>query len=121
MYISEVSKQSGLSIHTLRYYEKEGLLTEVSRDVSGRRVYSNNDLIWLSWIQRLKTTGMKLDDIKQFSALRKIGDSSISDRKDMLIHHAQKLKADIQRLEDELEVVEYKVSAYAEKEHSLLT
>ena len=121
MYISEVSKRSGLSIHTLRYYEKEGLLTNITRNGSGRRVYSNADLVWLSWIQRLKSTGMSLEDIKRFSDLRSLGDSSIADRKHMLIEHSRKLKSAIQRLQDELDIVDYKVGAYQERENKLLT
>lgn len=121
MYISEVASHSGLSIHTLRFYEKEGLLTNISRNDSGRRVYSELDLIWIQWIQRLKSTGMSLEDIKKFSVLRSSGDSSITDRKNMLIAHAKKLKTDIQRLKDELDIVEYKVEAYQQKENDLLT
>ncbi|MFC3150845.1 MerR family transcriptional regulator [Litoribrevibacter euphylliae] len=121
MYISEISERTGLSIHTLRYYEKEGLLTNISRNESGRRVYSETDLAWLAWIQRLKSTGMSLEGIKRFSVLRSMGDSSISDRKNMLIEHAQVLKNDIQHLKDELEIVEYKIAAYQEKENKLLT
>ena len=121
MYISEVSNRSGLSIHTLRYYEKEGLLKNVSRNNSGRRVYSDTDLMWITWIQRLKSTGMSLEDIKRFSDLRALGDSSIPDRKQILIEHSKKLKSDIQRLQDELDIVEYKVKAYQEKEDKLLT
>jgi len=121
VYISEISERSGLSIHTLRYYEKEGLLANISRNVSGRRVYSEIDLIWLIWIQRLKSTGMSLKDIKRFSVLRSIGDSSISDRKNMLVEHSKKLRSDIQRLQDELDIVNYKVEAYQEKENELLT
>jgi len=121
MYISEISERSGLSVHTLRYYEKEGLLRNISRNTSGRRKYSEVDLIWLTWIQRLKSTGMSLKDIKQFSVLRTMGDASISDRKNMLIEHSQKLKSDIQRLQNELDIVEYKVEAYQEKENEFLT
>ena len=121
MYISEISERTGLSIYTLRYYEKEGLLTNISRNESGRRVYSDKDLNWLTWIQRLKSTGMSLENIKRFSTLRSRGDSSISDRKHMLIEHSKKLKSDIQRLQDELDIVEYKVEAYQEKENERLT
>lgn len=121
MYISEISKRSGLSVHTLRYYEKEGLLTNISRNESGRRIYSESDLIWLTWIQRLKSTGMKLEDIKRFSDLRSMGDSSISERKNILIEHSIKLKHDMRRLQDELDIVEFKIEAYKEKESELLT
>ncbi len=120
MYISEISERSGLSIHTLRYYEKEGLLNNISRNESGRRVYFESDLIWLAWIKRLKSTGMSLEDIKRFSDLRSMGDSSISERKNMLIEHSMKLKSDIRHLQDELDIVEYKVEAYKEKENELL-
>lgn len=105
----------------MRYYEKEGLLTNISRDKSGRRVYYDADLIWLNWIKRLKSTGMSLEDIKRFSDLRVLGDSSIPDRKQMLIEHSKKLKSDIQRLLDELDIVECKVVAYQKKENKLLT
>ena len=119
MYISEISKISGLSVHTLRYYEKEGLLENVTRNDSGRRVYSNDDLVWIEWIQRLKSTGMSLDEIRQFSSLRYLGDDSISQRKDMLIDHSMKLKSNIQKLREELSVVDHKIKAYEEKEKSL--
>ena len=119
MYISEVSKLSGLSVHTLRYYEKEGLLQNIYRNNSGRRVYSETDLEWLVWIKRLKSTGMSLQGIKQFCALRSQGNKSIGDRKKMLSEHAGQLKSDIQRLQAELAIVEYKVEAYAAKENAI--
>jgi len=116
-----MSTLSGLSVHTLRFYEKEGLLKSIYRDGAGKRVYSEIDLQWINWIKRLKSTGMGLNDIKRFSDLREIGESSISDRKEMLINHASKLRLDIQRLETELEIVDFKVIAYQEKENKALT
>ena len=121
MLISQVSKLSGLSIHTLRYYEKEGLLKNISRNSSGRRIYSTIDIGWLEWIQRLKSTGMSLDEIKQFSNLRSLGDASITDRKNMLIDHAEHLESEINRLQSELAIVKYKVKDYQEKEIEVLT
>lgn len=121
MYISDVAKRSGLSIHTLRYYEKEGLLGDIFRNASGRRVYSNTDLEWLTWIQRLKSTGMSLADIKQFATFRAQGDSSLSYRRALLSTHAEKLKTNIAQLQAELRIVEYKIDAYQEKEKTLLT
>lgn len=64
---------------------------------------------------------MGLNDIKRFSDLREVGDASIPDRKKMLISHANKLRLDIQRLETELEIVDFKVIAYQEKENKTLT
>jgi len=121
VFISEFSERSGLSTHTLRYYEKEGLLTDISRNASGKRVYSDRDLTWLTWIQRLKSTGMTLEHIKQFSILRSKGDASITDRKEMLSEHAVKLRSDVDRLKKELSIVEYKIKEYEKKENEVLT
>ena len=121
VYISEVAALTGLSIHTLRYYEKEGLLKNISRNTSGRRIYSKIDLGWLQWIQRLKSTGMSLDEIKKFSNFRSLGNASITDRKNMLIEHAEHLSSEINRLQSELAVVKYKVTAYEKKEIEVLT
>ena len=63
--IGQVSKKTGLGVHTLRYYEKEGLLPFVSKTSSGLRTYSDNDLGWIKMIECLKATGMPLTGIKQ--------------------------------------------------------
>lgn len=115
MLISEFSRKSGVSVHTLRYYEKLGLLKSVRRNASGRRVYEANDLEWMQWINRLKSTGMPLAGIKKFAELRLIGDASMTDRRNMLMDHATKLEAEIDRLNHELGIVRYKVQAYQEK------
>ena len=121
VYISEFSKLSGLSIHTLRYYEKEGLLGRISRNASGKRLYSKTDLEWMTWIQRLKSTGMSLSDIKAFSKLRLRGEDSLGERKNMLAQHAETLKIEIAHLQGELNIVESKVKAYEERENNRLT
>ena len=121
MYISEVSERLGLSVHTLRYYESEGILGPITREASGKRLYSNSDLEWLIWIQRLKSTGMSLSDIKAFSNLRLLGDDSLTDRKNMLAQHAEALKIEIAHLQGELNLVESKVKAYEERENKGLT
>lgn len=121
MHISEVAAISGLSIHTLRYYEKQGILNQIARDSSGRRVFCPRDLEWLSWIQRLKSTGMTLENIKCFAELRDHGDESLSLRRSMLAEHAVTLRAEIQNLQAELDVVEHKIEAYSIKEKEVLT
>lgn len=121
MHISEIAAISGLSVHTLRYYEKQGILNQIARDSSGRRIYSARDLDWLVWIQRLKATGMALKKIKHFAELRAQGDGSLSLRKGMLSEHAVNLKAEIHSLQAELDVVEQKIEAYSAKEKKVLT
>ncbi|GAA6136950.1 hypothetical protein NBRC116583_06970 [Arenicella sp. 4NH20-0111] len=115
MLISEFAKRSGVSIHTVRYYEKEGLLKSIRRNDSGRRQYQQSDLEWMVWIKRLKSTGMSLANIKKFADLRLQGDNTLQERKQMLSQHALYLKNEIGRLHSELEIVVYKVEAYTEK------
>lgn len=115
MLISEVAKRTGLSVHTLRYYEKEGLLKGLARNGSGQRVFSASDLEWIVWIKRLKSTGMKLADIRRFAQLRLHGDTSLAARKQILIDHSHALKNAIESQQKELSIVEAKISAYEEK------
>lgn len=119
MLISEVVKLTGLSIHTLRYYEKEGLLRNIHRNQSGRREYDLRDLEWLIWIKRLKSTGMPLHQIKEFSSLRHEGDQTLGLRQKMLKDHSQVLKQEIQRMNDELGILNYKIEFYEQKKLEL--
>jgi DNA-binding transcriptional MerR regulator len=74
--IGEVSKQTGLSARTIRYYEEVGLLPGVRRRTAGRRVYGPDELERLSFIQRLKTLGLSLAEIKELNAVYAIGGST---------------------------------------------
>lgn len=113
--ISDISKKTGLSIHTLRYYEQIGLLRNIHRNQSGRRVYSSLDLEWLEWIKRLKSTGMPLDKIQDFAQLRLQGKQTLKQRQDLLMQHSVQLKQEIQRLKQEQSIVDYKIEIYAQK------
>ncbi|MGR2769601.1 MerR family transcriptional regulator [Photobacterium ganghwense] len=115
MKISEISEKTNISIHTLRYYEKEGLLLNIRRNVSGQRIFDQTDIEWLTWIKRLKSTGMPLAEIKTFAKLRLAGTNTLHDRKLLLLTHKVNLEREIERLNDELEIVRYKINAYDEK------
>lgn len=67
MKIGTVSDQTGLGIHTIRYYEKQGLVKKPLKDVSGHRSYSNNDVEVLNWISCMKNSGMSLNKIKDYT------------------------------------------------------
>jgi DNA-binding transcriptional MerR regulator len=92
MNIQTVSKLTGLSAHTLRYYEKIDLLLNITRDSKGYRVYTENDLIWIEFIKRLKATNMPLKEIKKFALLRSKGDRTINDRLEILRNHQERVK-----------------------------
>lgn len=84
--INEFARRVGLTAHTLRYYEKENLLTP-SRLSNTHRTYSDRDAEWIRLILRLKDTGMPLKKIKQFAILRAQGDSTFAQRRKILIEH----------------------------------
>ena len=78
--IQEVCEKTGLSTHTLRYYEKEGLLTDIGRSQGGFRQYSDENLEWLGLICCLKNTGMPLQEIARFVRLAHEGDCTLEER-----------------------------------------
>lgn len=111
MTISDMADRLGLTPHTLRYYEKIGLIREVER-ASGRRCYSEQDQTWLEFIIRLKATGMPLKKIHRYAELRYEGDSTLSERKDMLLSHRQDLKMNITKLQSHLAALNHKINIY---------
>jgi DNA-binding transcriptional MerR regulator len=86
MTIGEFSELTGISCSALRYYEEKGLI-HVERDFGNRRDYSDKDIEWVKFLQRLKNTGMSLKEMKRYSDLRYKGDSTISERLEILQIH----------------------------------
>lgn len=97
MRISQFSERSGLSVDTLRYYEKEGLLKPMRAD-NGYRQYSEADLLWVAFIRRLKETAMPLVQIREYARLREQGDVTLRAREKMLLAHSQRLREQQQTL-----------------------
>ncbi len=115
MNIKAFAEQSGLSPHTLRYYEKIGLLKDVKRGSNGHRFYNAKDLEWVRFIVRLKDTGMPLEQIKEYADLRETGNSTMSARRALLVDHHQNLKRLIDRQKNHLHALEQKICFYDEK------
>lgn len=109
--IGEFSKLTNLSIYTLRYYEQEQLITP-NRKGNGRRYYSEDDIRWIEFIQRLKDTGMPIKDIKRYASLRSMGKSTMKDRMDMLIEHKAFLKSKIDVLNNHMKKLDDKINYY---------
>lgn len=109
--IGEFSERTGLAIYTLRYYEKEGLLTP-ERDSANRRRYSEKDVAWVEFIIRLKETGMPIKEIKRYARLRASGDSTLEERMVMLLSHRETLNEQIRKLEEHRARLDEKIDYY---------
>ncbi len=112
MNISQFSKATGLSAHTLRYYEKIGLITSVARNTSGHTVYSTRELEWAEFVGRLRNMGMPLKQIARYAELRAQGNSTAKLRQDILTEHATRLQAHIQAEQEHLAAVYKKIDFY---------
>ena len=109
--IGEFSKLTGLSIHTLRYYEYEQLIDPM-RNKNNIRRYSDKDIAWIDFIKRLKDTGMPIKKIKEYAKLRSKGDITLSKRMEMLIQHYGFLEKQISILQEHKEKLDQKIKYY---------
>lgn len=116
MRIGELSEKSSLSVDTLRYYEKIGLLPKPPRDGGGRRVYDVTVLRWIDFLDRLKATGMGIKDRLRYAELRGRGTASLTPRREMLEAHREKVTADLRRLTETLGVLDDKIDLYRKME-----
>lgn len=112
--IKEVAEKTGLSIYTLRYYDKQGLLPFVSRNEAGYREFTDSDLNFIHTICCLKNTDMKIKDIKKYIGHCMQGAASIDDRKQLLLKHRQEVLAKQRLLADNLKEIDYKLNVYTD-------
>jgi DNA-binding transcriptional MerR regulator len=110
--IGEVSEKLNISISTLRFYDKEGLLPLVNRTPGNIRIFDASDLECLKMIECLKTTGMQLRDIKIFFKWCEEGDTTIDKRYELFLQQKEKTEKQIAELQKALERVNYKCEYY---------
>ncbi|MCB5907034.1 MerR family transcriptional regulator [Streptomyces pinistramenti] len=112
--ISEVSGITGLSAHTLRWYERIGLMPHVDRTHTGQRRFTNRDLDWLSLVGKLRLTGMPVADMVRYAELVRAGESTFSERERLLTAHREDVRRRIAELEGTLTVLDCKIDIYAD-------
>lgn len=112
----EVTQKSGLSMHTLRYYEKQRLLPPIQRDLNGTREYSDADLEWFILIRCMRAAGMSIEYIRNYIDLCKQGPSTISERKDIILLQKKILEEQKRKVEENLRMIELKIKYYQELE-----
>ena len=113
--IQEVSKRTGLTAHTLRYYEKEGLLSGVERTQGGFRQYTDEDLERLGLICCLKNTGMSIQEIARFVQLTHEGDHTLDERVELLRTHRERVLERMAEMQKHLDKVTWKLNFFTEK------
>ncbi|MFE5207498.1 MerR family transcriptional regulator [Streptomyces sp. NPDC056600] len=113
--IGEVARRSGLSVHTLRFYEQEGLFANPVRRLSnGRRIYHEEDLEWLAVCTKLRSSGMALALIRRYVELVRQGPGNEAERLELLRRHEGRVEAQIGELREALDVMRFKVRIYQE-------
>ena len=112
MTVSEAAGRVGLSTHTLRWYEQEGLVSPVARDSAGRRRYTDADIGWLTLLTRLRRTGMPVRDMRRYAELARMGDDTLLDRVALFEQHRARVLAQIDELQEDLAVLNYKIDVY---------
>jgi len=110
--ISEAAELLNLTVYTLRYYDKEGLLPFVERTTGGRRLFKQSDLDALRIIECLKSTGMPIKEIKTFIDWCADGDATLQQRYDMFIERKATVEAQMEELKRTMELIEHKCMYY---------
>ncbi len=117
--IGEVSKITGLSYHTLRYYENIGLVRNIGRDDQGNRKYTDDDIKWIKFLLSLRNTGMSLNDIIYYAELYYSGDGSVPKRIELLSNYRDRLAEELKRLQNSMDFLANKIEFYNNKLNSI--
>lgn len=112
--ISHVAQRTGLSIDALRWFEREGLFPRVPRDAGGRRRFSDDDIERVQLMLRLRRTGMPVRDMRRFIELLAGGEETHAERLELLFAQRVRILAAMERLTEDLRVVDFKVAYYTE-------
>jgi DNA-binding transcriptional MerR regulator len=112
--IDQAAERMGISKHTLRYYEREGLLAPVEKAANGHRRYTEDDLGWVRTVQLLRGTGMPIREMRDFVELTRAGDHTVVDRVEVLKRYREELRermtADVERME----FLNHKITIYSD-------
>jgi DNA-binding transcriptional MerR regulator len=119
--IQQTAEACGLSVHTLRYYERIGLIKPIPRRSNGHRLYRADDLSWIAFLLRLRATGMSIEEMQRYAQLREQGEqlSSVAERKAMLAKHAESVEADLKAKQETLAYLHRKIALYSTLETEL--
>jgi DNA-binding transcriptional MerR regulator len=115
MSIAEAAEEAGLSVHTLRYYERAGLLAPVDRNGSGHRRYTPEDVGWIVVCTKLRATGMPIRRIREYAELVREGEGNEAKRLALLEAHREDVRRQLREVRRNLELIDYKIDLYRGK------
>jgi DNA-binding transcriptional MerR regulator len=111
--ISEAAERTGLSTHTLRYYEREGLmLSGVGRASSSHRRYSDGDITWVEFLTKLRSTAMPIAKVREYVDLVRQGEDSTPARLALLLAHRESVIAQLDEMTNSLAAIDFKIATY---------
>ena len=110
--VKQVSDMMSISVHTIRFYDKERLFPYVERGENLERLFSDEDLLWVQLVQCLRLTGMPLADIRHYVELCQEGDCTIPERHEIMVKQKEKAELEAAAMQDRVKVLEYKVGFY---------
>jgi len=108
-----------LKPHTLRYYESIGLIKDIKRNSAGKRVYSKANISWLEFINRLRSTGMSIQKMQEYTRLRNQGNATVTERKNLLREHLDSIDSEIRKLSEVRDYVAIKIKMYEKMEERM--
>jgi len=116
MSISDVAERTGLTTHTLRYYEREGLmLTPVGRASSTHRRYTEADVTWVTFLTKLRSTAMPIATMRQYVVLARDGDGTQAERLELLLLHRMAVVRQLEEMTASLAAIDYKIDLYRQR------
>jgi len=110
--IQEVAQATGLSAHTLRYYERVGLIHPIGREENTHRRYTADDVGWIDFLTKLRATGMSIKDMQKYAELQRRGDETLPERIEMLKSLRDTVEAHMEELNEHLKLIYYKIDIY---------
>jgi DNA-binding transcriptional MerR regulator len=113
--IADAARASGVSAHTLRYYERARLLDPIDRNGSGHRRYRDQDLERIRFLTKLRSTGMPIREVRRYAELMKRGEQTNEQRMALLERHREAVLARLQETTQNLELIEWKINYYRER------
>ena len=112
--IKQAAEATGLSVHTLRYYEGLGLIHPIDRAGNTHRRYTREDIGWIQFLLKLRATGMSIQDMQTYAELQRQGDETLPQRVAMLQALEREVELHIAELNGHLDLIRYKIALYSE-------